>query len=274
MSGPSSLLARYNAAMASVPDGSPYVLEEDGCVSLRFDATAIQSAMRKDAPHELVVDYTQTMMGFLLFRPEPERIAMIGLGGGSLAKYCHEFLPEAHFTAVESNPEVIALRDEFAIPPDDARFRVIHADGADFVRRPDEAVDVLLVDGFDLGGQPEQLCSTAFYDHCHAKLREEGVMVVNLWGGDGEYELYAARIRESFRGKVVVVATPSGDNRIAFAYKGRDFPPSPETLHERARGLGAAHRVPLRATAQKVLRRLRKCPSPPKLARVVRRGAP
>ena len=44
------------------------------------------------------------MMGFLLFQPAPARIAMIGLGGGSLAKYCALKLPEADFTAIERRP--------------------------------------------------------------------------------------------------------------------------------------------------------------------------
>ena len=255
--------SRYYAFRERAPNRSPFLHEEEGHVSLYFDFTAIQSSMRKDNPNELVVDYTQTMMGFLLFQPQPERIAMIGLGGGSLAKYCHEFLPQAHFRAVEIHPDVIALRNEFAIPPDGDRFQVIHADGADYVRSAAEPVDVLLIDGFDMEGQPRQLCSAGFYDHCYAKLREGGVMVVNLWGGDGKHGLYASRIRDSFEGNAVVVDTQESGNKVAFAYKGFDFPPSLATLNERVRKLGAAHPVSLHATAQRVLRQLRKRPSLP-----------
>ena len=89
--------------------------------------------MLKAAPERLVLDYTRTMMGFLLLQPAPQRIAMIGLGGGSLLKYCRRHLPDAEFTAVEISPEVIALRRQFGIPDDDARLRVVCADGADFV---------------------------------------------------------------------------------------------------------------------------------------------
>jgi spermidine synthase len=56
------------------------------------------------------------MMGFLLFRHEPREILMFGLGGGSLAKYCHRHLPAARIR-VEIDSDVIAFRDQFAVPP-------------------------------------------------------------------------------------------------------------------------------------------------------------
>ena len=37
-----------------------------------------------------------------------------------------------------------------------------------------------IVDGFDITGQPEQLCSQRFYDDCYNALTPDGVMVVNL----------------------------------------------------------------------------------------------
>ncbi|MFP3747784.1 spermidine synthase, partial [Achromobacter sp. SIMBA_011] len=84
-------------------------------------------------PVRLELGYTRVMMGFLLLQPAPARISMLGLGGGSLAKYCYRHLPDSAMEAVEINPQVIALRDVFRIPHDDARFAVVCADGADYV---------------------------------------------------------------------------------------------------------------------------------------------
>ncbi len=83
-----------------------------------------------DAPCELVVPYTRTMMGFLLFAPQPTNIVVIGLGGGSIPKYCHRYLPQSSVTVTEINPQVVALREVFRIPPDDERLRVLCEDGA------------------------------------------------------------------------------------------------------------------------------------------------
>ena len=71
--------------------------------------------MKSGCPSELAVNYTRTMMGFLLFNQHAVNIAMIGLGGGSLLKFCYLHLPTTHFTAIEINPDVIALRHEFEV---------------------------------------------------------------------------------------------------------------------------------------------------------------
>lgn len=211
--------------------------------------------MLKAEPERLILDYTRTMMGFLLFQPKPKRIAMIGLGGGSLAKYCHLRLPETDFTAIEISSEVVALRKEFGIPEDDARFRVVCADGADAVRNSKNSFDILLIDGFDRNGQPRQLCSAMFYDNCHAALRPGGVLVVNLCADDTGYGSYIARISDSFNGNAVVVEADEGENKIVFAGKGGDFPPTLKDLTDRLGALEALHPVELDKTAQKILQR-------------------
>lgn len=221
------------------------------------DITRMQSAMRKHEPDYLVLGYTRTMMGFLFFQSQPERILMIGLGGGSLAKYCRRHLPDTHFTAVEINPEVIVLRDKFSIPPDGACFKVICANGADYVSNQSEKVDVLIVDGFNHLGQPTCLSSAGFYDNCYDTLRDGGVMVVNLLMSDLKYGTYVSRMRDSFEDKVVVVDAEEHGNKIAFAYKGSASPPSIERLQEQLRTLGPKHAFPLHKTAQKLLQRLK-----------------
>ena len=232
---------------------APLLHEENGELSLHFNFPTIQSRMLKTDPERLVLDYTRTMMGFLLFNPKPERIAMIGLGGGSLAKYCRRKLPGSKFIAVEVSPDVIGLRDQFGIPPDDALLNILCADGADFVRDESESLDVLLVDGFDSGGQPERLCSAAFYDDCHAALRAGGILVVNLCADDTSYGSYVNRIGDSFAGKMAVVEAEEGDNKIVFACKDGNFPPSFTELAERLRQLESAHPVGLDRTAQMIL---------------------
>ncbi|NMF87809.1 transferase [Aromatoleum petrolei] len=250
-------LLRYAAlASTSGEEGRPYVVEVDGMRALHFEALTVQSQMRLDAPDALEIDYTRAMMGFLLFNPEPRDIVMIGLGGGSLAKYCLRTLPNVRFTAVEIDPDVIALRDAFGIPPDDTRFRVVCADGADYVRTREHSPDVLLIDGFDRGGQPDRLCTAGFYDDCHAMLAAGGVMAVNLWSGDRRYGLYASRIRESFEDRFVAIGAEHDSNRIAFAFKGRGFPPRRRQLAERARMLAPHHAIGIMSTAQRIQQRL------------------
>ena len=160
---------------------SPVVEQDGDSVILSFDELSLQSRMRLDDPGALDLDYSRVMMAFLLLLPQPQSILMIGLGGGSLAKYCHRHLPQARITVVEINPEVIAARETFQIPQDDERFSVVFGDGAEFLAHtPRGSHDVILVDGFGIHGeQPEALCSLPFYKSCRAALRESGVLMVN-----------------------------------------------------------------------------------------------
>ena len=105
--------------------------------------------MSLDEPDALIAAYTRKMMAFLLFNPAPKRITMVGLGGGSLAKFCYRNLPEAQITVVEIDARVVALRDEFCIPADDERLRIVCEDGAHYISQRSDPIDVLLVDAFD-----------------------------------------------------------------------------------------------------------------------------
>jgi spermidine synthase len=246
--------ACYPARMAATAHaGTEVVCDEAGALCLQFADGALQSRTACAEPTRLLLEYTRLMMGFLLFQPAPSRIAMLGLGGGSLAKYCVRTLPDTDFTAVEISPDVIALRDLFGVPPDGPRFRVVCDDGAAFVRRDAGPYDVLLVDGFDASGQPEELCSVAFYDACRDRLADDGVLVVNLFVDDGACEERLARLREAFDGAVAVVAADGSDNRVAFAAARRPVPPPLALLVERLRRLRSVHPVGLDVVGRKLL---------------------
>jgi spermidine synthase len=226
----------------------PFVLQDQGIRSLHFTHGEVQSSMRVNCPDELLVDYTRTMMGFLLLNPRPRRITMIGLGGGSLAKFCHRHLRRAQMTVVENNPEVIALRREFGIPDDDERLAVLADDGALHVATAAPgSIDVLLVDGFDHAGQPPQLCSQAFYDSCFRALAPGGLLAVNLHADHPEHDLFVQRIAVSFERNAMEVLADEQANGIVLAGRGR--PVTLEALHSRdwVRALDTTARRQLRA---------------------------
>lgn len=238
---------------ASAAATRPILRREDGELRLYFEDDFLQSRMCEADPARLVLEYTRYMMGFLLFVPRPQRVAMIGLGGGSLAKYCHAHLPETDFTAVDVSPEVIAWRTTFAIPADGPRFRVVCANGADWVRQRGTALDALLVDGFDVDGLPPELCSAAFYDACRVRLADGGVLVANLHPDEEDYARCVERLHDAFDGRVVEVTADESDNRIVFAGSGPAFPPTLDQLAERLHALAAHHDLPLATLADRIL---------------------
>ena len=209
--------AQLRDASLEPSETKPYVVDNGKVRSLHFNAEEIQSAMWPARPDALYLEYTRLMMGFLLFNAAPRTITMIGLGGGSLAKFCHRYLPGAHLVVVENNAEVIALRDTFSIPPDDACLRVIEGDGVAYIEKAaDHSLDILLVDGYGDAGLPPPLCSQPFYDQCQRVLNDNGILVCNLHEAHVDFTLQLARIGRSF-GATLMVREGERGNCIVLA---------------------------------------------------------
>lgn len=224
---------------------TPRVHDEDDTRCLRFNDGVVQSTMRKDDPFALDLGYTRAMMGFLLINPAPRHILIVGLGGGSLPKYCYREFPHARITTLEINPEVIALRDQFLIPPDDERFRIVQADGSEYLARDDLQTDVILLDGYDAAGLPEGLSSEAFYSHCRQALGAEGILVANIWGGEPDRTLYIDRLNSVFNGRVWWSKPRDSSGLIVYAVKNENFYPQWSRLMASARALDARYRLEL-----------------------------
>lgn len=232
----------------------PFVIDDGKSRFLYFNVRLMQSEMSLKAPHDLALRYTQKMMAFLLFQPRPKRLVLIGLGGGSLIKFCHRRLPGTQLTAVELNPDVIAFRDAFQLPPDDERLAVIEGDGADFLATTEKGIDVLLVDAFDKTGFAPSLANREFFENAYAKLAGNGVLVINL---AGEKESYAGLIGEAmqaFDDQVIVISVPEDGNHVLYAFKERNFDPRWRWLNNFAKELRARFGLDFPAFAEKIER--------------------
>ena len=222
------------------------ISEQNGVRSLHLGGSEIQSAMRIDAPNELELLYTQYMMGFLLFQPTPSHILMIGLGGGSLAKFVYHQMPQTKTTVVEINQQVIsAAFDHFALPEADERLQIILADGAEYMRDYSPTMDILMVDGFHDDCQSASLCSQDFYNQAYQALSKNGMLVVNLLSQDKNLNIYLQRIKESFQGRVITVLPEVRGNLIVLALKHNPGRLPWKILNARARKLEEIYRLPL-----------------------------
>jgi len=216
-------------------DHSVTIAEERGVRSLHIGGLAIQSAMRLSSPDVLELHYTRAMMSFMLFNPRPADLLMIGLGGGSMAKFLYRRMTETRVTVVEIRPEVVsAARAYFDVPGDDDRMQVMVDDGALYVPSHPASADVLLLDGFDDGIQPPVLCSQDFYDAAHAALRPGGVLAVNFMAEDRRLDAMCARLEKSFAGRILMLEAADKVNVVVLAL--REGPAKVAWTELRARG--------------------------------------
>jgi spermidine synthase len=195
------------------------VSDSRGLRTLHVGGDAIQSSMRLDDPFALALDYTRCMMAFLLFHPAPREALMIGLGGGSLAKFFHRRLRPTRVRVVELDERVVsAARTQFALPPDDARLAVEIGDGADALSP--ECCDVLVVDAYHDEEHVQKLASVQFYDAAYLALAESGALVVNFMDDDPKFDQYMRRLELAFGGAVLAMKALYDPNILVFALKG------------------------------------------------------
>jgi len=216
-SSPESLWAR----LFSKTYDKPFIIDCGVERRLQFDLYTVQSAMHREHPDRLILAYARKMMAFLLFKRAPARILLLGLGGGSLAKFCYRRLPEAAITAVEVNPDVIALRDEFCIPADDNRFRVLCEDGARYLATLGRSKDVILADACDREGIAPELDTLEFYQAAHRCLSPDGIFVINVCGDANRAAAHVSKIRAVFGDQFMTLQVRRDGNLILYAFKDR-----------------------------------------------------
>lgn len=157
-----------------------------------ISSAAIQGSMRLAVPDQIELEYVQQMMLWLLFQDDPlenptrasMHIVQLGLGAAALTKFCYNRLAPARVTAIDLNPHVIAIcREQFKLPPDDARLQVLEMDALDYVSNPARhaSIDILQVDLYDAKAEGPVLDTPEFYQACADSLSENGMMTVNLF---------------------------------------------------------------------------------------------
>lgn len=218
------------------------VSERSGVRYLHLGSETIQSAMRVARPNDLELSYTRCMLAFLLFVPPPRQVVMIGLGGGSLAKFMHARMPDTRVTAVEIHPQVVAAaRQFFELPEVSERLTVEIGDGAAFVQSVAGGADALLVDGYGTDGSAPELTTATFYEDCERALSDNGVLVANLFTGKPGLDSHLRLLEHAFPGRLLHLTDEHGGNLIVMAFVSAQGRPSWKSLQRRARDLEARY---------------------------------
>lgn len=113
--------------------------------------------------------------------PDPKRVVVIGGGDGGVVREVlkHQIVEKLYF--VEMDEEVIHISKRFfpkiACGFDDPRLEMKITEGADFMRKGPEAIDVIIIDPTDIIGFARSLFTDEFFDLTRKALREDGMLV-------------------------------------------------------------------------------------------------
>ena len=197
------------------------ITEFQGVRSLHLGTSWVQGAMRLSRPDAIELEYVQMMMMWLLFVQRPRHVVQLGLGSAALTKFCYRRLPGTRVTAIELNPNVIAIcRTLFGLPDNDARLQVREMNALDFVLDPANhgTVDALQVDLYDEEARGPVLDTPEFYQACYDCLSEDGVMTTNVFGEFSNYDKNLLAMEQVFDA-VVWLPEVHDANIVVIAFK-------------------------------------------------------
>lgn len=218
-------------------DGILEVVDHTDLRSLYFGTSDLQSRMRIADPTALMVSYTRAMLTALLFMEKPASVLVLGLGGGSLAKYLWHHFPHCRVQVVERRAAVLDLAYSYFQLPHDARLQVYIGDAGSYLQEAGRRFyDLILVDIYNAWGPAPALADQGFFPACRERLTPQGIVSVNLWRSAATGpNATIAKLREVFAGRLLELPVPDRDNHIVLGFRGPVPALEQRPLRQRAR---------------------------------------
>ncbi len=143
----------------------------------------IQSGMYKDAPNELLFEYTRAFDLAEHFSPNYQRALLIGAGGYSYPKHFIIQHPDRHMDVVEIDHELEELSKKYLEYKPHSAVTSFFEDGRTFLNNTTSTYDVIFVDAYlSYFSIPFQLTTREAVERMHASLNERGIIAVNVIG--------------------------------------------------------------------------------------------
>ena len=197
------------------------IVSEDaaGYRVLRFErGGARQSIGKPGEPEYLGFAYTKVAFVGLALAPEPSRILIIGIGGGTMPMFLHTYYPNARIDAVDIDPDVVRVAKEYFGFREDDRLKAHVGDGRAFVEQTKEPYDLIFLDAFGARNVPPHLTTLEFMRAVHRAVKPGGVVVGNIWGKPSNpiYDSMVRTYQEVFD-DIYMLDVPGTTNKILLA---------------------------------------------------------
>lgn len=201
--------------------GEIYIYDDaKGFRTMEFERGAARhSLVRLGDPLHLEFEYSRiALIGLALSRKPPQRILVVGLGGGSLPVFLHRAYPEVRIDVVEIDPEVVRVAKRYFDVAEDARLRIHIDDGRRFIEQSAAAsYDIVILDAFGAKEVPAHLSTQEFLLSVRRLLRPDGVSVSNIWGPNSNPRYFdMVATHQAVFDELAAIYAPSNVNVILF----------------------------------------------------------
>lgn len=221
-----------------------------------------QSCIDPRKPKEMVFSYTRMAMASLLFVEQPRDILVIGLGGGTLPTAFHQLFPSAHVDAVEIDPAVVAVAEQYFGFRSADNLQVYTQDARVWTKRAltrERRYDLIILDAFNGEYIPEHLMTQEYLQETKTLLRDGGALIANTFAESELYHAESATYASVF-GSFINFRVPESANRV-IVVSDKTLPA--EALKERADNLTNVLRpysVPIQRYAKLIAKQMDNAP--------------
>lgn len=201
------------------------LVEDNGdlrCLKFNVKSTKTQqSCYLKSQPQQLVFNYTKLLMASLLLNPEPKRILIVGLGGGTMSNTLAQLYPQSQIDNVEIDPAVINVARNYFGFFENEKVSTYTEDGRIFIKRAllkKQSYDWIILDAFNGDYIPEHLMTKEFLQEAKALLSENGILSSNTFSLSALHAHESATYQAVF-GDFYQVSNKANSNRIILVSK-------------------------------------------------------
>lgn len=187
------------------------------CLKFNVKSTKTQqSCLLKSDPKQLVFNYTKQLFSGVLINPNPKRILIIGLGGGTMSNTLHDLFPESYIDNVEIDESVIKVAKQYFDYLENDHIKTFSQDGRVFVKRAllkKKQYDWIILDAFNGDYIPEHLMTKEYLQETKQLLSQNGILTANTFSSSELYKYESATYKAVF-GDFFQVKNPNSNNRI------------------------------------------------------------
>lgn len=163
----------------------PYVTLQFG----RHSAVSLQSQVNLRDLRQHMVEYTKLAFCGLLYKPQSQKLLVVGLGGGVIPREMHYYLPALNIDVVEIDPEIPPIARQFFGFCEADKLKVHIADGRMFIKEqlrcdPVPKYDIVILDAFNSDYIPFHLMTKEFLEQVKGVLAGDGVVVANVFSSN------------------------------------------------------------------------------------------
>lgn len=199
------------------------VTEDSRRRCLRFTITRRQGQNQScrflQDPQRLVFPYAKMTLSGLLVQNNPQRILIVGLGGGTLPDAYSNLFPEAEIVVSEIDDAVFRVAQEYFDFIETDKISVDVGDARVYIKRAGirgEKFDLVILDAFNGEYIPEHLMTREFLEEVKQLLSETGVVISNTFSTSRLYDAESVTYQQVF-GEFFNMRMNGTGNRVIIA---------------------------------------------------------